>query len=752
MKTKLIQTRISVLSLSCILCVSWFAPTVAVAQRMMTAQFNPSLAYVYPAGAQRGVTTSIIVGGQYLEDTDQIYISGSGGVHAKVTGFDRPLNMREVQQMRNKMDEARKDMGMDGGERPRMREMQQVLEKAGITREQLQKMKEHATMRRDPKVQENAPVAEQVFVEIEVDPDAKPGRREIRVLRDGRISDPIAFYIGGYPERTEDDRAAVERTLPVVFNGQIMPGETDGWKFAASKGDQMVVASAARELIPHLADAVPGWFQAVVALYDSDGNELAYADDYRFNPDPILYYEIPADGIYTLEIRDSIHRGREDFIYRITLGEIPFITSIFPLGGNIREETVVKLEGKNLPDTEITLEDETRIEHLQGTPLAYPVPFAQSSLPEIMEAEPNNTAADAPLLKVGCVVNGKISAPGDRDVIAVQLEKGVDILAEVTARRLNSPLDSVLMITDETGKQLAFNNDYEDKKEGRITHHADARIIFEAPRAGIYHVHLGDIQNGGGTDFSYRLLLDTPKPDFALRAAPSNLNGAPGESVPLTVYALRKDGFDGEIELRLKNNLEGLRLDGARIPSGQDKVELTVTLPDKDLYVPEPLAIEGRAKVKTKTVRRVAVPAEDMMQAFIYHHLIPTEELLLANIETRRARPQAPSSQKRAVRLKPGRKTRISFQTSPWFESVMTDYEVDPRNVPAGVTIEEVTVERGVIEITLNADNSVEKGLEGNLLFNQFIHRQRIGRNQDGEREPIRIAAGTLPAVPFIIK
>ena len=34
-----------------------------------------------------------------------------------------------------------------------------------------------------------------------------------------------------------------------------------------------------------------------------------------------------------IEINDAIYRGREDFVYRITIGELPFVTSIFPLGG-----------------------------------------------------------------------------------------------------------------------------------------------------------------------------------------------------------------------------------------------------------------------------------------------------------------------------------------------------------------------------------------------------------------------------------
>ena len=41
----------------------------------------------------------------------------------------------------------------------------------------------------------------------------------------------------------------------------------------------------------------------------------------------------PSDGEYVVQIRDSIYRGREDFVYRITLGELPYVTSIFPFGG-----------------------------------------------------------------------------------------------------------------------------------------------------------------------------------------------------------------------------------------------------------------------------------------------------------------------------------------------------------------------------------------------------------------------------------
>ena len=99
-----------------------------------------------------------------------------------------------------------------------------------------------------------------------------------------------------------------------------------------------MIAVSAQQLMPYLADAVPGWFQAAIYAPRRTGSEVAYADNFRFHPDPVLHYEIPRDGEYTVEINDSFYRGREDFVYRMALGELPFVTGIFPLGGKPGEQ------------------------------------------------------------------------------------------------------------------------------------------------------------------------------------------------------------------------------------------------------------------------------------------------------------------------------------------------------------------------------------------------------------------------------
>ena len=101
---------------------------------------------------------------------------------------------------------------------------------------------------------------------------------------------------------------------------------------------------------------------------------------------------------------------------------------------------------------------------------------------------------------------------------------GETVVAEVYARRLDSPLDSVLKLTDAKGKLLAFNDDHEDLGSGVNTHHADSYLMARLPADGTYYVHLGDTARNGGEEYAYRLRISEAQPDFALRVVPSSVS------------------------------------------------------------------------------------------------------------------------------------------------------------------------------------------------------------------------------------
>ena len=267
-------------------------------------------------------------------------------------------------------------------------------------------------------------------------------------------------------------------------------------------------------MIPYLADAVPGWFQATVGLYDGNGREVAYEDDFQFHPDPVLHYKIPEEGFYDLEIKDSIYRGREDFVYRITVGELPFITSIFPLGGRVGSPATVEVLGWNLPVESVqldALEERSRVFPISVSTekhVSNEVSFVVEDFEELMEQEPNNDRQAAQPIRPsrsGLVINGRINQPGDWDVYSFEGRKNGQVMLEVQARRLNSPLDSLVKVTDKSGKQLAINDDFVDKGTGLVTHHADSVVHVTLPEDGTFFVHVGDTQKKGGPAYAYRL-------------------------------------------------------------------------------------------------------------------------------------------------------------------------------------------------------------------------------------------------------
>ncbi|MBI4579951.1 MAG: peptidase [Planctomycetes bacterium] len=618
----------------------------------------PRIGYVYPAGGRAGSTFRAVVGGQRLQDVGDVYVS-CPGVTATVIEHTRPLTPKEFTLLRDKLKELQDKKAaatqQSGPGRPRNATRPAWTDDDEKTLAEIKKK-----LANPPNRQANPAIAETVTIEVTVARDAELGEADLRLRTPAGLTNPLVFCVGRLPEFSEEEvpdkggpvggKAAefprpqrkpavdpvTEITLPAVVNGQIMPGDVDRFRFQARKGEGLVVAVAARELIPYLADAVPGWFQAVLTLYDAQGRELAYDDDYRFDPDPALFYRVPRDGEYRIEIRDAIYRGREDFVYRITVGRLPFVTSVFPLGGQAGAETVVEVKGWNLPSARLTQNAAdveagiTQLSAYKGSTFTNRVPFALETLPESVEKEPNNEPDRAQSVTPPTIVNGRSDRPGDWDVFGFEGRAGQKVVAEVYARRLGSPMDSVLKLTDADGRQLAINDDHEDKGAGLITHHADSWLQAKLPADGTYHVYVGDTQEKGGPEYAYRLRIGPPRPDFELRVVPSSINVRRGGSATLTVYALRKDGFNGEISVALKDAPPGFRLAGGRVPAGQDQAKLTLTVPPASLDEPVSLGLEGRATIEEQAVVRPAVPAEDMMQAFAYRHLVPAKQLLVA--------------------------------------------------------------------------------------------------------------------------
>ena len=623
---------------------------------------DPHIGYAFPAGGQQGTTLDVMIGGQHLVGATNIFVSGEG-ITVKIEKYSVKYEARRLRQMYRgrKNNIATLEESEDEKERKRLKErIERATKELAVAElpDGVDITDEKAVIRaykEDPKEQFNPQLADRLRVTITIAKNAPTGERELRVYTPGGLSNPIYFQVAPLPEIIEvepnDDHMSPELQLvsvPAIINGQVRPGDIDHFRFKASKGDTIVVDVSARRIIPYLADAVPGWFQAVVALYDEDGNEVAYQDDYKFHPDPVLFFNVPEYGTYTLSIRDSIYRGREDFIYRIAIGELPFITSIFPLGAEQGRAVNISLTGWNLPKTKLhgmLPQNGIEIRNISVQKKGYRsnlMPFAIDEGTEVFETEPNDVENQAQPVDHPILINGRIQIPGDRDVFKITGQKGDSVSIEVVARRLNSPLDSVISIWGPGMKQPERNDDYNNKNSkhlhlgaGLVTHHADSYLVHEFPETGTYFIEIGDAQSKGGTDYGYRLRISSSLPDFRLHMEPSGLHISPGGTAAFTVRVIRMDGFEEQITLSAANLPDGFKMSEAVIRAGSEMTRFTITAPSQikgKLVNPE---ITGEGIINGKPATRIAIPVDDQMQAFLYRHLVPAQELILAPVSTK---------------------------------------------------------------------------------------------------------------------
>jgi hypothetical protein len=608
------------------------------------AQVRPYIGFVYPAGGQQGTTFPVRLGGQNLDDVREVLVSGTG-VRAKVVEYSRRLNPQDMALLREQLRELRQSARVAAKDAATARLMTKIENRIA----------EYVQTPACPSI------ANLVFVELSMAADAKPGQRELRLLTPRGVSNPLVFQVGQLPEVCRkpmrsatiqtlgkeelalrvrpDDEIEQRISVPCIANGQVASGEVNRYRFEARKGQRLLISTDARKLVPFIADAVPGWFQPVLAVFDSSGKEVAYDDDYRFKPDPVIFFQVPRDGEYVFTICDAIYRGREDFVYRVTIGELPFVTGIFPLGAPVGAEAKIAMQGWNLDGAELIPPDikagqgiRTVAARRQGF-LSNSLPFARDRLPECLEKEPNNDLAHAQRVQLPIIVNGRINSPGDWDVFQFNGHAGDKIVAEVLARRYDSPLDSLLKITDAAGKLLALNDDREDPAAGINTHDADSYLRITLPADGAYYVHVGDTAHCGGEEYAYRLRISQPQPDFALFVVPSSSAFRSKGGNAINIQAIRKDGFDGLIKLGLKDPPQGFSSLPLSLSGTQSTARMVVRADRVEARPSYTLRVEGRAKIGGVEVVREAVAAEDRMQAFLWRHIVPAEDLKVTMID-----------------------------------------------------------------------------------------------------------------------
>lgn len=723
--------------------------------------YAPNIAYVYPAGAKAGDSVKITLGGRNFKGVTDIYLTGDG---AKTGVFDITIPFKAGQyfNLRNKLmekyvkahPEVVEEMKKfeDGGQR--------YLHKLVRADEEITKKLAAADASVFLRKLSSDPMAETVEFELQLSPDASKGARNILVKSNKGLSNPIKFIVSDSEEfvkpslrdtarnriklpkywgregikswknplvyPSESNKFYVE--LPIIVNGQITEAKTDAYYFYAEKGESIVIDVKGRTLVPYISDAVPGWFQPVVRVTDANGQEVAYCDDFYHRPDPHLSFTVLKSGIYCAEIFDAIYRSREDFVYRMSISTNPFVEYIFPLAANPESGKEFEIGGANLKSNRIKIKLPAKNEIV--------CPKVHGDILEDLKLKSDNTpsklsAAESAKIVGGSVeilpsvvltppacADGRMTKSGQVDMYRLDASQGQKIVLETFARRLGSPMDTYITVSDSSGKILARADDFEDSSYGLVTAHTDSRLIFTAPFTGTFYVRIGDLTGAHSLCHAYRLEVRQPTPNYELRTVPSVVNFNSGRTSVFRVYAFRTDGIDDyPIRLEVSGLPKDAKVFGAEIGAGEKYADVAVTIAKKSPRKVFEMSVWGKAEFANgRSIAKKSMPCDDMMQAFYYRHYVPAcgmwGSINSWNIFGRGYDLFVPDISKvqMPVKFKAGESVKIDIGSAP------NNYKKLPKpefqNSNSDLTIKGLKVENGrmMIEIVCAQNPKTQKG------------------------------------------
>lgn len=244
-------------------------------------------------------------------------------------------------------------------------------------------------------------------------------------------------------------------SLPVRMVGSTnTESDVDRYRVSLAKGQEIVAVLADTGLNPNLR------------ILSADGEELTNHREFRGTRNAHVAWRAEGDEEILIEVSDRDQR--RGIGYRLHIGEFPYVAETSPLGSEADVATTVRVKGYNLGGVEeMVVEPSKDAPHNQK--IGLPIPafngfnptesrrLAVGAYTEIEETEPNDSHEAAQPLPFGATVNGRLhleEGVDAADVYRFEAKEGEDLLFEVVAQQLGSPVDSFLEILDAEGALL----------------------------------------------------------------------------------------------------------------------------------------------------------------------------------------------------------------------------------------------------------------------------------------------------------
>jgi hypothetical protein len=417
----------------------------------------------------------------------------------------------------------------------------------------------------------------QVKATVKIAPDCRLGEHAMRLRTATGTSELRTFYVGALPnidEKEPNNDFAKPQKIPlnVTVNGVIDTEDVDYFLFEAKKGQRVSAEIEGMRLGTTL-------FDPYVAILDMKRFELASSDDSPLlGQDAVASVIIPADGTYVVQVRESAYGGNGACTYRLHVGTFPRPTAVVPAGGKPGEEVEVRFLGD--PAGEIrqkiklpaTPQPKFGLFAQDGggvSPSA--IPFRLNDLPNVIEVEPNGNHQQATRVPgLPAALNGVVSKPGEVDHFRFTGKKGQTFDVHCYARRLGSPLDSVMTIALFGGGAIIGNDDAVGP---------DSYFRFTAPEDKEYVLSVTDHLGQGGPSYFYRVEFTPVQPRLTLSIPKVALYSQERQTIDVprgnryaTLMSASRADFGGELVIGADGLPPGLTLTAENMAANLDIV------------------------------------------------------------------------------------------------------------------------------------------------------------------------------------
>ena len=427
---------------------------------------------------------------------------------------------------------------------------------------------------------------------VSIGTNVPPGVYDLRLQGKHGLSNPRAFVVGALGELVEGKdyfktNPPALTPGPATANGQLAANQVDTFRLPLTASQKLSIRIETQSIDSRL--------EPVLTLIHPSGREVA-----RVQGRDQLDYSASDSVEYRLKVHDQTYRGGPEYFYRITART----------GGTSTNEE------KNFKPTW----------PFQAAVTVEPAPLADDS--------PNDWPLSARSLTLPAEVKGAFYPRNDRDFFRFEAQKDQPLWIEVISHRLGIATDPVAVLyqtKDGEPKEIQELGDSEANVGGPEfnTSHRDPSLHFVPKESGTYFLGLRDLINQGRRENIYTLKIRQPKPHFILvvvpvRTLPANkdakdvplatTNLRRGQNWPIKIVALRREGFDGPIDLEASDLPPGVSAIPARIEAGRHSTLLFLSAATNAPAGAHHFGVVGRSTIGSNQLIRTAQAASTIWQ------------------------------------------------------------------------------------------------------------------------------------------